>query len=140
MPAPTERLLKMKSLHSLVQYSWIGIVALVLSGCADQLGSKSSQDASTASTPPNIIFILADDLGWDDVGFHGGPIATPHIDSLAADGIELDRLYSMPFCSPTRTALMTGKHPVRLGMATTLCNEYVFWASLNRIHHCGCIS
>jgi arylsulfatase A-like enzyme len=60
--------------------------------------------------------ILADDLGWRDVGYHGSEIVTPHIDRIAREGVELDRFYAQPTCSPTRAALMTGKSPMRLGI------------------------
>ena len=66
--------------------------------------------------PPHVLVILADDLGWNDVGYHGGPIATPNIDRIAHEGIELDRFYVQPSCSPTRAALMTGKLPMALGI------------------------
>ena len=66
---------------------------------------------------PNVVIFLADDLGWADVGFHGGPIATPSLDRLAREGAELHRFYSTPVCSPTRAALMTGRDPMKLGIA-----------------------
>jgi arylsulfatase B len=66
---------------------------------------------------PNVVILLADDLGWADVGYHGGPIATPNIDSLARDGVRLERFYSAPICSPTRAALVTGRDPLKLGLA-----------------------
>jgi arylsulfatase A-like enzyme len=66
---------------------------------------------------PNVIVMVADDLGWADVGFHGGPIDTPSLDRLAAEGMQLDRFYTTPICSPTRAALMTGRDPLRLGVA-----------------------
>lgn len=69
-----------------------------------------------AAEKPNIIYLVADDLGWKDVGFHGGNIATPHIDQLAAGGVELDQFYVQPICSPTRSSLMTGRYPMRLGL------------------------
>ena len=73
--------------------------------------------ASVAESPhPNIVVILADDLGWNDVGYHGSEIRTPNLDRLAAEGIELDRFYVQPSCSPTRSALMTGKSSRRLGI------------------------
>ena len=70
-----------------------------------------------ASEQPNVIVIVADDLGWNDVGFHGGDIDTPSLDRLAAEGAELNRFYTTPICSPTRAALMTGRDPIRLGVA-----------------------
>ena len=54
---------------------------------------------------------------WNDVGFHGGPIDTPSLDRLAQEGVELSRFYTTPICSPTRAALMTGRDPIRLGVA-----------------------
>jgi arylsulfatase A-like enzyme len=64
---------------------------------------------------PNILLIVADDLGWMDVGWHGGPFLTPHLDHLVREGIELDRHYVQPVCTPTRTALMSGRYPGRFG-------------------------
>lgn len=72
---------------------------------------------SFAAGKPNVIVIVADDLGWNDVGFHGGDIDTPSLDRLAAEGMELNRFYTTPICSPTRAALMTGRDPMRLGVA-----------------------
>ena len=71
---------------------------------------------SGAEAAPNVVLLLADDLGWGDVGYHGSDIETPNIDSLAADGLQLDRLYVSPSCTPTRAGLMTGRDPIRLGL------------------------
>ena len=65
---------------------------------------------------PNIVIILADDLGWNDVSYHGSEIETPNIDKLISSGVELDRFYVQPTCSPTRAELMTGKSALRLGI------------------------
>jgi arylsulfatase A-like enzyme len=65
---------------------------------------------------PNVLILIADDLGWNDVGYHGSEISTPNIDQIAQAGIELDRFYTQPSCSPTRAALMTGKSPASLGV------------------------
>ena len=65
---------------------------------------------------PNIVFFLADDLGYTDVSFHGGEIKTPNIDRLAAAGAKLEAFYVQPVCSPTRAALMTGRYPMRHGL------------------------
>ena len=71
-----------------------------------------------ASYKPNIIVMVADDLGWADVGFHGNQvIETPSLDRIAAEGAQLNRFYTTPICSPTRAALMTGRDPIRLGVA-----------------------
>lgn len=72
---------------------------------------------ANAAQRPNIVIFVADDLGWADVGFRGSAIETPNLDSLAAEGVVLDRFYTAPICSPTRAALMTGRDPIRLGVA-----------------------
>ncbi len=66
---------------------------------------------------PNVVFILADDLGREDCGFMGGKhIKTPHLDKLASAGAKLDAFYVQPVCSPTRAAFMTGRYPMRHGL------------------------
>ena len=65
---------------------------------------------------PNIIFILADDLGYGDVGFTGGNVATPHLNKLAAEGTVLQQHYVQPLCSATRGSLLTGRYPIHLGL------------------------
>lgn len=85
--------------------SW---VLLVLSLQASQV---------LAGSPPNVLIFLADDLGWADVGYHGSEIETPTIDRLADEGVRLERFYTAPICSPTRAALMTGRDPLKLGIA-----------------------
>uniref|UniRef100_A0A023GDJ8 Putative arylsulfatase b ixodes scapularis arylsulfatase b n=1 Tax=Amblyomma triste TaxID=251400 RepID=A0A023GDJ8_AMBTT len=73
--------------------------------------------ALCARTPPHIIIFIADDLGWDDVSFHGSSqIPTPNLDALAADGIILNSHYVQSSCAPSRAALMTGRYPIRTGM------------------------
>jgi arylsulfatase A-like enzyme len=73
--------------------------------------------ASAADAPrPNVVFLLSDDQGYADVGWHGGEIKTPNLDKLAAAGARLDAFYAQPVCSPTRAALMTGRYPMRHGL------------------------
>jgi len=67
---------------------------------------------------PNIIVILADDLGNADLGYRGGQIQTPNIDRLATEGVRLESFYGMPVCTPARAALMTGRYPMRHGLQT----------------------
>lgn len=83
-----------------------------------------SAAAVAQAKKPNVVIFLADDLGWADVGFHGSEIQTPNIDRLAAQGTQLNRFYSCPLCSPTRAALHTGKHPIRLGLGYTVIRPW----------------
>jgi arylsulfatase A-like enzyme len=69
-----------------------------------------------AAERPNIVFFLADDLGYSDVSFHGDEIQTPNIDQLANAGAKLEAFYVQPVCSPTRAALLTGRYPLRHGL------------------------
>ncbi|MBN9689444.1 MAG: arylsulfatase [Verrucomicrobia bacterium] len=75
--------------------------------------------AQAAAPRPHIIHIVADDLGWKDVGFNGcTDIRTPHLDALAAGGARFTQFYVQPMCTPTRAALMTGRYPYRYGLQT----------------------
>jgi arylsulfatase A-like enzyme len=65
---------------------------------------------------PNVILILADDLGWSDISQHGSEIATPNIDRIFQQGVELERFYVTPMCTPTRAALLTGRSPIHFGL------------------------
>jgi arylsulfatase A len=75
--------------------------------------------ARAAATKPNIVIIYADDLGWGDLGCYGHPtIRTPHLDRMAAEGMRFTSFYSAAeVCTPSRAALLTGRYPVRNGMA-----------------------
>ena len=77
-----------------------------------------------AAPRPNIIYFLADDLGWSDVGWHGGDIATPNLDRLAAAGAKLEQFYVLPVCSPTRAALLTGRYPIRHGLQLSVVRPW----------------
>ena len=76
--------------------------------------------APCAAQPPNIVYIVSDDQGWKDVGYHGSDIKTPNIDALAAGGARLEEFYAQPFCTQTRAALMTGRYPFRYGLQTAV--------------------
>ncbi|XP_006626785.2 arylsulfatase B [Lepisosteus oculatus] len=69
-----------------------------------------------AKTSPHIVFILADDYGWNDVGFHGSKIKTPNLDKLASQGVRLNNYYVQPLCTPSRNQLMTGRYQIHTGM------------------------
>ncbi len=79
------------------------------------LGPLWSQTARDKK-PPNILFLMADDTGWNDVGYNGSEIRTPHIDGIARDGVRLDQYYVYPTCSPSRVALLSGRPPSRWGI------------------------
>jgi arylsulfatase A-like enzyme len=82
--------------------------------------------AGAADLPrPNIVVVMADDLGYGDVGWHGGPYKTPHLDQLAKAGVRLEQHYSLPVCSPTRSALLSGRFNSRFG-CTNPTNSRVF--------------
>ena len=70
--------------------------------------SVSLASAQETKPRPNIILIMADDLGWSDIGCYGGEIGTPHIDSLARDGMRFTQFYNNAICGPTRASLLTG--------------------------------
>jgi arylsulfatase A-like enzyme len=89
-------------------------------------GITAATDFSLAAPPkPNFIVIVADDLGWADLGFQGSRISTPHLDQLAAEGLRLDQHYVFPVCSPTRAALLSGRYAGRFG-CTMPTNNRVF--------------
>ncbi len=98
----------MKIIQRSVVVAAIALIALAM----------SSPTANAQSTKPNIVYIVADDLGWKDVGFHGSDIRTPTLDRLAAAGARLEQFYAQPMCTPTRAALMTGRYPFRYGLQT----------------------
>ena len=77
------------------------------------------------SSKPNIIIILTDDLGWGDVSYHGGSIPTPNIDKLVSNGVEMNRFYSDPSCSPTRASMLTGINSFANGVIRPFANPRV---------------
>lgn len=111
--------------HPLRRTSWwrcyvpqVRCTMLLLAAVA--IVSSRQADAADDGTRlrPNIVFIMADDLGWADVAFHGGNAPTPHLDRLAREGLELAQHYVAPVCSPTRTGLLTGRCWSRFGITT----------------------
>ncbi|NLK42207.1 MAG: arylsulfatase [Planctomycetes bacterium] len=93
----------------------LGLTAAVVPG-------SSNVWAADAPQKPNVVYIIADDLGWNDVGYHGSEIRTLHIDQLAQEGVILDRFYVCPVCSPTRAGILTGQYPIRFGMHSGVIN------------------
>src|SRR5438445_11085798 len=86
------------------------------------IGLPASQPAVGAAAPaaapsrPNVVLILADDMGFSDLGCYGGEIHTPNIDRLGADGIRFTQFYNMARCCPTRASLLTGLYPHQAGV------------------------
>ncbi len=83
-------------------------------------------DAADARKP-DVVFMIADDLGWADVDFHGGNAPTPHLDRLRREGVELMQHYVAPVCSPTRAGLLTGRCWSRFGVTTPVNNRALPW-------------
>jgi arylsulfatase A-like enzyme len=96
----------MKSVRYLLPRWWV-LGVLLLPSASRGLGAAR----------PNVVLILADDLGWGAVSYHAAWARTPNIDRLAREGIQLDRFYVAPMCSPTRAGLLTGRYPIRFGLA-----------------------
>lgn len=81
-----------------------------------QAGSVQAKTVQALTEPPNIILILADDMGWSDIGAYGGEIATPHLDQLAHDGIRFTQVHNTAKCFPSRASLLTGDYAQNVGM------------------------
>lgn len=96
----------MKRIHLLPAFAASLLIAI----------SANCQNANTNPLRPNIVFVIADDLGWADVAFHGGNVPTPHLDRLAREGLELTQHYVAPVCSPTRAGFLTGRCWSRFGV------------------------
>ncbi|MHC4215778.1 MAG: arylsulfatase [Planctomycetota bacterium] len=90
----------------------IGVAAISLPGCTNLLNSGSS----TLKAKPNIVLIMADDMGFSDLGCYGSEIETPNLDQLAAGGLRFKQFYNAARCCPTRASLMTGLYPHQAGM------------------------
>lgn len=90
----------------------VSVVALPTLGSDDNVARR-----------PNIILVMADDLGWSDIGCYGGEIDTPHIDSLASDGLRFTQFYNNAICGPTRASLLTGLYCQQVGHRGDRWNE-----------------
>jgi arylsulfatase A-like enzyme len=95
----------------------------------------SVKPAETSDSLPNILLILADDLGVNDISLYGnGKVSTPYIDGIARSGIEFDQAYTAsPVCSPSRAAILTGRYPQRSGFAHQMHDRYL----ANRLEYYG---
>ena len=101
-----------------MSYRWFVLAVFVFVQSSAALADAGTEQEAV-SNRPNIILIMADDLGYGDVGFTGNQnIKTPSIDRLAADGVVMNRFYtSASICSPSRAAALTGRHHYRSGVA-----------------------
>ncbi|XP_045159647.1 arylsulfatase J-like [Mercenaria mercenaria] len=82
---------------------------------------KLVRDLKGNRSAPHILFIIADDLGFNDVGYHGSEIKTPNLDTLATTGVRLENYYVQPICTPTRGQLLTGRYQIHTGL------HWVLW-------------
>ena len=105
------------------------LAAAVSPGATGGLSASASPGATdrAAARRPNIVLIVADDLGYQDVSFNGGKIPTPAIDRVATEGVNLTRFYACPVCSPTRAGLMTGRWPLRMGIMRAVIPPWRNW-------------
>ena len=102
-------------ISTILQSRYRHLLSLLMPVMAAAMAVPTARADGPASRP-NIVYILADDLGWGDVGWHGGEIATPNLDKLANSGAKLEQFYVQPVCSPTRAAILTGRYPMRYGL------------------------
>src|SRR5436190_24256501 len=108
----------MRSARAAIAVLSLAALTFLLRAPASKVLSSGVHAQSTV--PPYIIIILADDLGYGDLGAFGSPnIRTPHIDAMAGQGQKWTNFYVQPVCSPSRAALLTGRLPVRSGMFAT---------------------
>jgi arylsulfatase len=94
------------------------LLALSLIGCAGA--------APAAPQRPNVVIILADDLGYSDLGCYGSEIATPNVDKLASSGVRFTQFYNQARCCPSRAALLTGRYPHQVGIGAMI-DDYAKW-------------
>ncbi len=107
----------LKSANTYGVLTFLGV--LLLAACGDRAApgdERGQSEAGKEKTPWNIVFIVVDDVAWNQVGYHGTEFyETPNIDAIAESGMQFSNAYSAnPVCSPTRASLMTGKNPARL--------------------------
>jgi arylsulfatase A-like enzyme len=97
----------------------LGIVCLLV--VVMNIPVTTADDGSAALLLPHILFVIVDDLGSGDLGWHGvSNISTPTMDHLAHTGVYLDNYYVLPYCSPTRAAILSGRYPLHTGVHTVI--------------------
>ena len=109
------------------QFFKILTLGLVVGVCSSVLIFSDGCNSISSQKKPNILLIVADDMGWADIGYHNSEIKTPNLDRLAKEGVDLDQHYVQPQCTPTRVSLMTGRYPNRFGRhCTSASNQQAF--------------
>lgn len=86
-----------------------------------------------AAEQPHIVFVLADDFGWYDVGYHQSEIRTPNLDKLSAGGVRLENYYVQPLCSPSRNQLMTGRYQVKSPTSFIFTTTLLLYLQFNNV-------
>src|SRR5687767_11516777 len=122
----------------------LGVAGVIAAGAAScQDGQRRESTRSPAPRPPpmpahgdvggsaraarpNVVVILADDLGYSELGCYGSEIATPHLDRLAAGGVRFTQFYNQARCCPSRAALLTGRYPHQVGVGAMI-DGYAKW-------------
>ncbi|HEX9825020.1 MAG TPA: sulfatase-like hydrolase/transferase, partial [Flavobacteriaceae bacterium] len=102
----------------LLKYVFCFCSILLLSACKN-LENKTS----TLEKGVNVLVVIADDAGWNDFSYNGSEINTPTIDWLASNGVQLDRFYANPTCSPSRVSLLTGMPASRIGIVAPISDK-----------------
>jgi len=97
----------------------MGLGAAMISSLSIAAVMHMEEPESANATRPHLVMMVVDDLGWTDVGYHGGSFPTPNMDKLAGEGVKLDKYYVQQVCSPTRSALMTARYPFHTGLQHT---------------------
>ncbi len=98
----------------------LGVACVSVTGC---LPLGTSDRHSNAASKPNIVLIMADDMGFSDIGCYGGEIHTPNLDHLAAGGLRFTQFYNAARCCPTRASLLTGLYPHQAGIGHMVGNK-----------------
>ena len=103
--------------RDLLKAAGFGIASRSLSAC---LGAARGD---AGSRKPNIVLIMADDMGFSDIGCYGGEVHTPNLDKLAAGGLRFTQFYNAARCCPTRASLLTGLYPHQAGVGHMVGNS-----------------
>ena len=108
-----------KTSYSFNYFLSVIVVLLLMSACK----KEQQKEVDSEVTKPNFLVIIADDAGWNDFSFHGSEIKTPVLDSLAKQGLILDRFYTYPTCSPARASFLTGRPASRMGIVAPISGK-----------------